>query len=292
MFKQSCVSPCSKKNTNICHNRLLIWRNLSQSFLSSASKLAALLIRHRVSVLLIYFQLPTHMWETAIGPVSTSELSALDYGRFLLGFSGWLGGCTVIKSWMRTLVMSTPCVGRIYWLNLPHHPLRFTEVWKVRMFIQKRRRRVNIVTGESVWTGDLFNEGGTVRWRRSCGTGFGWNTFTASLSFHPPPPVFFQPTSSSLFLSLRFTFPLPLNYGSGGAAAYVRAEAASAKQLSGALGRRSPVAGQPQEKHFFIYRMLDFGIMSMMPRKEGREDRQEEVGNTHQQQDSRAKKHQ
>lgn len=77
-----------------------------------------------------------------------------------------------------------------------------------------------------------------------------------------------------LFLSL------PLNYGSGGADTYVRAEAASAKQLSNALGRRLPMAGQVQEKPFYLLnvRLLDFGIMPKMPRKKGHEIRREKGG--------------
>lgn len=102
------------------------------------------------------------------------------------------------------------------------------------------------------------------------------------VSFHPPPLFFFQPTSSLLFLFLwllSLSPTLPLNYGSGGAAAYVRAEAASAKQLSNVLGRRLPMAGQVQEKSFLFIecRLLDFGIMPKMPRKKGHEIRREKA---------------
>lgn len=68
-------------------------------------------------------------------------------------------------------------------------------------------------------------------------------------------PSSLGPTSSLLFLSL-IAFP-SRNYSSGGdaaaAAAYVRGEAASAKQLSNALGRRLPMAGQVQEKPPFLF---------------------------------------
>lgn len=116
------------------------------------------------------------------------------------------------------------------------------------------------VFGRGISQGGCFNEGGT---EDSCETSFGWNCFTVSSCLFTLLLLFFSfmPTSpsSSLFLSL-ITFPppppsplflsLPLNYGSGGAVAYVRAEAASAKQLSNALGRHLPVAGQVREKPF------------------------------------------
>lgn len=79
--------------------------------------------------------------------------------------------------------------------------------------------------------------------------------------FHSPPPtLFFHANFSFVFaVSLSDYFPsptlflsLPLNYGSGGAVAYVRVEAASAKRLSNALGRHSPMAGQVQEKPFLF----------------------------------------
>lgn len=63
------------------------------------------------------------------------------------------------------------------------------------------------------------------------------------------------------------TFPLFLSLW--GCRAYIRAGAAPAKQLSGALGRHPPVVGQVWEEAFFYLlnvRLLDFGIM---PRKKG-----------------------
>lgn len=70
--------------------------------------------------------------------------------------------------------------------------------------------------------------------------------------------------SFSLFLSRQLLLRLLINFlhsfslsspklWSWGAIAYVRAEAASAKQLFNALGRHLLVAGQVQEEPFFIY---------------------------------------
>lgn len=75
------------------------------------------------------------------------------------------------------------------------------------------------------------------------------------VSFHPPPLFFCQPTSSLLFLSLSDYFDSPPLFPLttvAGAVAYARAEAASAKQLSNAFGRRLPVAGQVQGMPFLF----------------------------------------
>lgn len=115
--------------------------------------------------------------------------------------------------------------------------------------------------------------------KASSGTGFGWNRFTVFLCLFALLLAFsFMPTLSLPFLSL-IAFPLPtlsLNQSGGGAVAYVRDGAASAKQLSNALGRRLPVAGQEQEKPFFILffnvlnvGLLDFGIMQEKQEKKG-----------------------
>ena len=108
--------------------------------------------------------------------------------------------------------------------------------------------------------------------------------------------MFFNETSrgtvSSCLLSRQFllllsliTFPPhSLSYSSGGDAAYVRAEAASAKLLSNALGRHFAHGGSSAGEAFFFnllnVRLLDFGIMPKMPRKKGHEIRREKGGKT------------
>lgn len=63
----------------------------------------------------------------------------------------------------------------------------------------------------------------------------------------------FMPLPAFLLITLPSFLPHSPNYESGRAAAYVRTDAVSAKQLSNTLGGRLPRAGQPREKPFFLF---------------------------------------
>jgi len=155
--------------------------------------------------------------------------------------------------------------GRRHWFNLPHRPLRFPGVWTYGWRREGEKTVEECVSSMgkdtwiklNIWTGEGVGVYSTVTW----GLLWDWLWLELLYSFHCsfPPLILSSPLSFPL-LSL-IMFPLPHSsspsstklYGGVGGVAYVRAEAASTKKLSNALGRHLPVAGQVQEKNLFLF---------------------------------------